>query len=114
DFLAAMFRKESLELARIRVLKGQILHFPCLEILPDPAATEKVPTVICRDLVEPCRERPGGVVLPDFLTHFHENFGSGVLSVLVRRQRPPAEPVDRRGVLTVNLAPRVRIPLADP
>src|SRR6266849_2864005 len=81
-FLAGPLLHQTLELARIGVLKREILHFAGFQVLPRAPSPQDVPAVVCRDLVQPGGERTAGVVLAEFLPKLQENLHGGVLGVL--------------------------------
>src|SRR5277367_395857 len=96
------------------MLERHIFHVFGFQILANSPAPQQIPAMIRRYLIQPRGERPRRIVLPDFLPHFHEYFGGGVLSVFARRQSPPAKSEYRRRVLPVNFPPSVWIAFANP
>ena len=66
DALAALRGEELVELAGVRMLERKSFHLARLQVLPDAAPPQKIPTVVRRHFVEPGAERPRSVVLAEF------------------------------------------------
>src|SRR5258708_27632489 len=91
------------------MLQRHVFHIVRFLVLPNPAPPQHIPAVVRRHLVEPGRERPRRVVLPQFALQFHEYFHGGVFSIFPSRQGTPTEAEYRRCVFPVKLAPSLGV-----
>src|SRR5260370_5685906 len=91
------------------MLQRHVFHIVRFLVLPNSAPPQHIPAVVRRHLVEPGRERPRRVVLPQFALQFHEYFHGGVFSIFPSRQGTPTEAEYRRCVFPVKLAPSLGV-----
>src|SRR5258708_1229331 len=91
------------------MLQRHVFHIVRFLVLPNPARPQHITAVVRRQLVEPGRERPRRVVLPQFALQFHEYFHGGVFSIFPSRQGTPTEAEYRRCVFPVKLAPSLGV-----
>src|SRR6202046_545776 len=112
-FFAAVLRLQTLKLARIGMLERQRLQISRLQILPYTSPAQHIPAMIARNLIEPRCKGTRRVVGHEFLAYLHENFRRRILCVFARRQRPAAEPENRRPIHPVELAPGVCVARPD-
>ena len=93
---------------------GKVLDVVRFEILARVAPPQHVPAMVGRNLVQPAREGPLGIVLSEFFAQLHENLDGGVFGILMGRQGPAAKPEDRRGIPAIEISPGFRVTGARP